>query len=80
LIDPLTTFHPDKIPPATYSRGQKRIDLILVSANLLQSTERAGILPYDTIFTGDHRPCFIDLDGDKIFNETTPKKRQYILD
>jgi len=73
LVDPLTIFHPDQPPPATYSRGQKRIDFILVSTYLMHSTERARVLLYGTIFTGDHRPCSIDLNGDMLFNEITPK-------
>jgi len=63
LVDPLTIFHPDNLPPPTYSRGKKRIDFILISAYLLQAAEEAGYLPYHTIVTGNHRPCFLDLNG-----------------
>jgi hypothetical protein len=71
LVDPLTMLHPDSLRLATYSRGMKHIDYILISASLMTAVERAGILPYNTIFSCDHRPCFLDLNGPTMFNDIT---------
>ena len=45
----------------TYSRGSKCLDYIFVSHDLLPSIQRCGILPFDEIFTSDHRAIFLDL-------------------
>jgi hypothetical protein len=50
-----------------YNRGKKRIDYILISATLQDSVEWSSILPYCSIFSGDHRPCFLDLNADLLF-------------
>jgi hypothetical protein len=72
LIDILRYHHPSTAYPATYNRGRKRIDLILISASLLPAVKRSGILPYNSMFQGDHRPCYIDLDADEAFGGKTP--------
>jgi len=71
LADVLGHHHPSPHYPATYNRGQKRIDLILVSASLLPSMKRSGILPYHSLFQGDHRPCYIDIDARIAFEGKT---------
>lgn len=38
----------------------------------MAAVEKAGIMPYDTIFSGDHRPCFLDLNSLTMFNDKTP--------
>jgi hypothetical protein len=48
------------------------IDLILVSASLLPAVTRSGILPCHSVFQGDHRPCYIDLDVSLAFDGKTP--------
>jgi len=72
LVDVLGHHHPSPHYPATYNRGRKRIDLILVSASLLPSVKRSGILPYHSLFQGDHRPCYIDIDTSIAFEGKTP--------
>ena len=57
----------------TYSRGSKCLDYIFVSHDLLPSVQRCGILPFDEIFTSDHRAVFLDLDPRKsIGTELSP--------
>ncbi len=73
LVDILRHQHPSKAYPPTYNRGKKRIDYILVSSSLLSAVTRSGILPYNAIFQGDHRPCFIDIDVSKAFDGKTPE-------
>ena len=72
LIDVLSHQHPASHYPATYNRGKKRIDLILVSISLLPAVARSGILPYHSLFQGDHRPCYVDLDATIAFEGKTP--------
>jgi hypothetical protein len=73
LTDVLRHHHPSPTYPPTYNRGKKRIDLILVSTSLLPSITRSGILPYNSVFQGDHRPCYIDLDAAVAFGgQTSP--------
>jgi hypothetical protein len=81
LVDVLRHHHPSPCYPATYNRGCKRINLILVSASLLPAIKRSGILPYNSMFQGDHRPCYIDLDareafGGKIASKSPPLSTQ----
>jgi hypothetical protein len=73
LVDVLRHQHPSKSYPPTYNRGKKRIDYILVSTSLLSSVMRSGILPYNAVFQGDHRPCFIDIDVSQAFDGKTPE-------
>jgi hypothetical protein len=68
LVDVLRHKHPSDSYPPTYNRGKKRIDYILVSASLLSTVTRSGILPYNAVFQGDHRPCFIDIDVSLAFD------------
>jgi hypothetical protein len=73
LVDVLRHHHPSSNYPPTYIRGRKRIDLILLSVSLLPAITRSGISPYNAVFLGDHRPCYIDLDGPIAFGgETSP--------
>jgi hypothetical protein len=55
-----------------YNRGKKHIDLILASTSLLPAVTRSGTLPYNSIFQGDHCPCYIDLDSLVAFGGQTP--------
>ncbi len=72
LRDPLTVQHPDRPPPTTYSRGPNRIDYILVSSNILPTVIRSGMLPFDSVFISDHRPCFVDFKASTLFKDVTP--------
>jgi hypothetical protein len=72
LIDILALQHSSRPFPPTYIRGKTRIDYMLISASLQDAVVRSGILPYDAIFSGDHRPCFLDFDADILFSEKKP--------
>jgi hypothetical protein len=71
LVNILAVHHSQRPFPPTYIRGRKRLDYMLVSASLQSFVIRSGILPYHSIFPGDHRPCFLDLDGDLLFAGST---------
>jgi hypothetical protein len=45
---------------------------MLILASLQDAVERSGILPYNAIFSGDHRPCFLDFSADILFTGNTP--------
>ncbi len=45
---------------------------MLVSASLQEAIIRSGILPYNAIFSGDHRPSFLDFDVAVLFAGPTP--------
>jgi len=66
--------HHHKSPqyPATYIRRWKQIDFLLVSASLVPAVGHSGILPYHSLFQGDHRPCYIDIDVSLAFDGKTP--------
>jgi hypothetical protein len=72
LIDILAFQHSSRPFPPTYIRGKKRIDYMLISASLQDAVVRSRILPYNAIFSGDHRPCFLDFDADILFSGKTP--------
>jgi len=44
---------------------------MLILASLQELVERSGILPYCSIFAGDHRPCFLDFNADLLFTGST---------
>jgi hypothetical protein len=69
LCDPLSYQHPGEKPPPTYNRGKDRIDYIFDTPKVLDSTIRSGLFPYDSIFLGDHRACFLDIDSRTLFQE-----------
>lgn len=72
LVDILTSHHSGKAP-ATYNRGTKRLDYILISKPLAPATSRSGILPFYSLFLSSHRPCYIDIDASSVFQEPTPQ-------
>jgi hypothetical protein len=72
LIDPLLVQHPDHPPPPTYSRGNNRIDYILISNHLLPAVEHTGILPFDSVLLSDHRPSYVDFKASVLFQDATP--------
>jgi hypothetical protein len=71
LIDILAIHHSERPFPPTYIRGKKRKDYMLLSASLQESVVQSGILPYCSIFAGDHHPWFLDLNADILFAGST---------
>ena len=68
LVDPILHFHgPDDL--ATHTRGQRRIDFILVSPSVLPYITACGILPFYTV-PSDHRPLFLDIDLHALLKST----------
>jgi hypothetical protein len=67
LVDPFTIIHTHSAPPPMYIRGSSRLDYTFVTASLIQNIERAGIFPYNSVFFGDHRPCFVDFSASTLF-------------
>jgi len=68
LIDVIKTQHPKDIPP-TYTRGRKRLDYVFVTTKVMESVERSCMLPFHTMFEGDHRPILIDFNARKLFGD-----------
>ncbi len=63
LKDPLAEQHPERPFPASYFRGKNRIDYILTTPRINSAVLRSGSLPYYSLFQGDHRPYYVDLDA-----------------
>ena len=68
LVDIFATQHSGKIPP-TYTRGTKRLDYVLVTPRVVESVERTTMLPFHTMFGGDHRPLLVDFNSRKLFGD-----------
>lgn len=80
LCDPLARQHPDRPFPASYFRGQNRIDYIFVTSRLQDAVLRTGSLPLYSLFQGEHRPSYIDFDAaiafaDNAYEIARPKGR-----
>jgi len=59
--------------PATYQRGSKRIDYVLLSPSLLEHVSAAGYDPFGYRVPSDHRGFFVDFYSDALFtHELTP--------
>lgn len=72
LIDIIATRHQQAHNTATYTRGTKRIDYILVNETLARAVTDCGILAFFDGIHSDHRGSFIDLDTRCIFSDRTP--------
>jgi hypothetical protein len=57
--------------PATYQRGSKKIDFILISPRLVESIRAAGILPLNEGYLSDHRALVVDFDPQTFFGDNT---------
>lgn len=68
LVDIFAAQHSGKLPN-TYTRGTKRLDYVLVTPRLVDSVERTSMLPFHTIFDGDHRPLLVDFNARKLFGD-----------
>ena len=59
-----------KPPPATFIKGQHKIDHILCSAEALKSLNRCGIDSYGCHFKSDHHGMFVDFNLTQILGGT----------
>jgi hypothetical protein len=53
--------------PATYARGNTRIDYPLASLEVFQAVDNCGYEPFNEHYLGDHRGYFIDFNSQKLF-------------
>jgi hypothetical protein len=67
LIDVHTSRHHEAATTATYARGTKKIDYILITPELLPLVTRSGMLPFYTGIHTDNRGLFIDIDSIALF-------------
>ena len=56
---------------ATYNRGTKVIDYILMDPDLVDSVAYCGYEPFGNRFKTDHRGFYIDVITDEFFGNTT---------
>jgi hypothetical protein len=68
LIDVHTSRHNEAATTATYARGTKKIDYILITPELLPLVTRSGMLPFYTGKHTDHRGLFIDINSKALFH------------
>ena len=78
LLDVMATLHPHLPEPATYARGRKRLDYILVSHRLIGAARHAGYEPFSHRFHTDHRAYFLDFDTVLLFGGATQKLATYV--
>ena len=71
LIDLMAAHHPADPPPATYARGQKRLDYALASPNVQAAVKAAGYEAFDNRIASDHRGYFLDFDTAILFGSET---------
>ena len=69
LVDSFVEISGDNIKLATYAKGQKRLDYMLTSSNLLPFIENVGYTPFYSINTSDHRGVFMDIQSSIIDNK-----------
>jgi exonuclease III len=50
--------------PATYQRGHKRLDYVLLSPSLIPAVDKAGYDPFGYRIVSDHRGYFVDFQAD----------------
>jgi hypothetical protein len=62
---------PCEYPHTTYIRWKKRLDYILISAELVPAIQRTGLLPFHQLWLGDHRACYIEMDASVLFGSST---------
>jgi len=71
LVDAIGSYH-DTTGQASYHRGSKIIDYILVSADIRHAILRCGYHAFDEYLGGDHRAMFLDFDTHLLFG-TVPR-------
>jgi hypothetical protein len=59
--------HETSKEPATYARGTKRLDYILMSERCAISVRQCGYEPFNHHLFSDHRGMFVDMDTEMLF-------------
>lgn len=72
LHDVLGHYHDTDTEVATYKRGSKRIDYFLATGPLTEAVIRSGMLPFDELYSSDHRGMFLDIDVDAFLGGDPP--------
>ena len=67
LYDPMKHIHPETTHIPTCKTGSKRIDIILVSREIISSIQNITYLDYDSITFTDHKPIMLDLNTKTLF-------------
>jgi hypothetical protein len=71
LEDIMHRHHQHLNEPATYARGQKRIDYALGTKAIANAVVTCGYEPFNYRFHTDHRALFLDFDTQKLFGTPT---------
>jgi hypothetical protein len=53
--------------PATHKEGSHHIDFMFISGSLVRNVKGCRILPFDSIFSSNHMPLYVDFDVTTIF-------------
>lgn len=72
LVDLMASRHSSP-PPATYSRGTKRLDYALGSAQVSRALRRCGYEAFSARFHSDHRGYHLDFDTEILFGTDTQR-------
>ncbi|KAI2495319.1 hypothetical protein MHU86_19218 [Fragilaria crotonensis] len=76
LIDLMSGKH-SQTRPATYARGIKCLDHILVSQDLLPAASACGYEPFNHRHPSDHRAYYVDFHIDQLFGAQIPQLSKY---
>jgi hypothetical protein len=53
--------------PPTHKQESRQIDGMFISRCLVEHVEACGILPFDTLFSSDHIPLYVDFNVYTLF-------------
>jgi hypothetical protein len=67
LSDIMKLRHGTSDKPATYARGHKRLDYLLMSERCTIAVRNCGYKPFNHRLFSDHRGMFVDLDMELLF-------------
>ena len=68
-----------KTRPRTQNQGKQAIDHLWVTVDLITSIISAGMLPFGSGFTSDHRPLFMDISLLKFYSTINIRANNRIL-
>ena len=71
LMDPFVTRFPNNESFGTHTHGNRRIDMVLTSPELLSTIENIGYAPFYYAKPSDHRPLLIDFRTKRLFGSNT---------